>query len=120
MQFLSAIQSLIPRGHAFIDEERYVHLGVTFKDGDGLTDKHNLAIKYTRNCERLARERGDAMPDGSFRYVDPVSGMVHTMSADRVSKFTKKTSQDAAVLMQMLSKMEAVSTESIDTTASAA
>ena len=54
MQFLSAIKPFIPQPHAFLGEDRNYNVGVTFVDDLGLTDRHNVSLRYVRNCENLA------------------------------------------------------------------
>jgi len=43
--------SLIPQPHGYMDDERRYNVGLTWIDPDGLTDVHNIEIKYVRNCE---------------------------------------------------------------------
>ena len=69
MQFLSAIKPFIPQPHAFLGEDRNYNVGVTFVDDLGLTDRHNVSLRYVRNSEKLALTNGAIQPDGSWKYV---------------------------------------------------
>ena len=53
MQFLSAIKPFIPQPHAFLGEDRNYNVGVTFVDDLGLTDRHNVSLRYVRTARTL-------------------------------------------------------------------
>jgi hypothetical protein len=54
MSIFSVVKHLIPQPHAFMDEDKRYNLGLTWTDPEGLTDSHNLELRYVRNSERLA------------------------------------------------------------------
>ena len=112
-----AFKTLIPQPHCTMDEEARYNIGLTWIDREGLTDRHNLQVKYIRNSERLAVERGEPQPDGSWRYIES-SGMVHTMSAERVNAFFKKTQENAIIMSAMIDKINAAADQqTVDTKA---
>jgi hypothetical protein len=118
-------KALIPQPHATMDDERRYNIGLTWIDRDGLTDRHNIQIKYIRNSEKLAITMGDPQPDGSWirnseklaitmgdpqpdgswKYIDE-GGMVHTMSVERVNAFYKKTQENAIMMSGMIDKIK--------------
>jgi hypothetical protein len=103
-----------------MDEEQRYHLGLTWSDAEGLTDCHNLELRYVRNSERLALQ-GSPQPDGSWQYIE-TGGMVHTISAERAKAFMEKTHEHATIMCQMLDRLkEAGALDNIvDTNAQAA
>ena len=116
----SALKSLIPQPHCNMDEEQRYNIGLTWVDPQGLTDRHNVQIKYIRNSEKLAVTMGEPQPDGSWRYIEE-SGMVHTMSAERVNMFYKKTQENAVMMSNMIDKInQHLPTDTVDTEAATA
>jgi hypothetical protein len=117
----SAFKHLIPQPHGYMDGERRYNVGLTWIDQEGLTDVHNLEIRYVRNCERLAIEKGEPQPDGSWAYVES-NGTVHTMSAERARAFMSKTQEHATIMCSMLDRMKEAGIDEpiLDTNASAA
>ena len=114
-----ALKSLIPQPHAHMDGESRYNVGLTWIDREGLTDRHNIQIKYIRNSERLAVTQGEPQPDGSWKYVDE-GGMVHTMSAERVNAFNKKTQENAVIMSAMIDKINEHVGPTVDTEGAAA
>ena len=114
-----SIKHLIPQPHGYMDSDRRYNIGLTWIDQEGLTDVHNLEIRYVRNNERLAIERGEPQPDGSWAYKES-NGTVHTMSAERVNAFMAKTQEHATIMCSMLDKINASTGETVDAKASAA
>ena len=103
-----------------MDEEQRYNIGVTWVDRQGLTDRHNVQIRYIRNSEKLAVTMGEPQPDGSWRYIEE-SGMVHTMSAERVDAFYKKTQENAVIISTMIDKInQHMPTKTVDTEAASA
>ena len=103
-----------------MDEEQRYNIGLTWIDPQGLTDRHNVQIKYIRNSEKLAVTMGEPQPDGSWRYIEE-SGMVHTMSAERVDAFYKKTQENAVIISTMIDKInQHMPTKTVDTEAASA
>ena len=102
-----------------MDSEQRYNVGLTWIDQEGLTDVHNLEIRYVRNNERLAIERGEPQPDGSWAYKE-TNGTVHTMSAERVNSFMAKTQEHATIMCSMLDKINQVTGETVDTEAAPA
>ena len=86
-----------------MDADQRYHLGLTWSDQDGLTDCHNLELRYVRNSERLALQ-GNPQPDGSWQYVE-TNGMVHTISAERAKAFMEKTHEHANIMCTMLDRL---------------
>jgi hypothetical protein len=117
----SAFKHLIPQPHGFMDGERRYNVGLTWIDQEGLTDVHNLEIRYVRNCERLAIEKGEPQPDGSWAYTES-NGTVHTMSTERATAFMSKTQEHASIMCSMLDRMKeaGLGEPILDTEASAA
>tara|TARA_R110002020_G_scaffold470314_3_gene696109 strand:- start:993 stop:1418 length:426 start_codon:yes stop_codon:yes gene_type:complete len=115
----SSIKHLIPQPHGYMDSEQRYNVGLTWIDQEGLTDVHNLEIRYVRNNERLAIERGEPQPDGSWAYKE-TNGTVHTMSAERVNSFMAKTQEHATIMCSMLDKINQVTGETVDTEAAPA
>ena len=114
-----AIKHLIPQPHAHMDGEQRYNVGLTWIDREGLTDHHNLQIKYIRNSEKLAVTLGDPQPDGSWKYVES-GGMTHTMTAERVNAFFKKTPENAVMMSQMIDKIKDAAGETVDAEAAPA
>ena len=105
MQIVKMAKAMIPTFHATMDEDKMYHLGCTWISEDGLTDRHNVEIRYTRNSESLAL-KGEPQPDGSWKYVEP-SGAEHVMTAERVNAYMKQTHKQAVIMNEMLTKLEA-------------
>ena len=114
MQIVKMAKAMIPTFHATMDEDKMYHLGCTWISEDGLTDRHNVEIRYIRNSESLAL-KGEPQPDGSWKYVEP-NGAEHVMTAERVKWFMQQTHRQALVMNQMLTKLEqsGTATEVID------
>jgi hypothetical protein len=104
MSIFACFKHLVPQPHGYMDEDQRYHLGLTWSDQDGLTDTHNLELRYIRNSERLALQ-GNPRPDGSWQYVE-ASGMVHTITAERAKAFMEKTHEHATVMCQMLDRLK--------------
>jgi hypothetical protein len=105
MSIFSCLKTLVPQFHAFMDDEQRYNVGATWIDSEGLTDTHNIELKYVRNSERLALQ-GDPQPDGSWAYKE-VNGTVHVISAERVKLFMNKTHENATIMVNMLDKLKA-------------
>ena len=105
MQIVSAVKSIVPQFHAFNDDDNRYHIGATWVSDDGLKDYHNVEIRYTRNSESLAL-KGEPQPDGSWKYVEP-NGSEHVMTAERVNAYMKQTHNQAVIMNEMLTKLEA-------------
>ena len=88
-----------------MDEERRYNVGLTWIDQEGLTDVHNIEIRYVRNCERLAIELGQPQPDGSWLYKE-ANGTTHVMTAERAKTFMAKTQEHASIMCGMLDKLQ--------------
>jgi hypothetical protein len=101
---LSYFKHLIPQPHGYMDEDKRYNLGLTWTDAEGLTDCHNLELRYVRNSERLALQ-GEPQPDGSWAYVE-ANGTVHTIAAERAKHFMDKTHEHATIMCAMLDKMK--------------
>ena len=104
-KMFQVFKALIPQPHATMDAEQRYNIGLTWVDRDGLTDRHNIQIKYIRNSEKLAVTKGEPQPDGSWKYIDE-GGMVHTMCAERVNAFYKKTQENAIMMSSMIDKIK--------------
>lgn len=104
MKLLSAISTLLPHVHAFLDENNFYQVGATWIAVDGLREQHNLELRYTHNSERLALQ-GEPMPNGSWRYVS-ANGRVHTISAERAREFMETTHRHATVMVGMLDRLK--------------
>jgi len=115
----NAFKHLIPQPHAHMDGEQRYNVGLTWIDQEGLTDRHNIQIKYIRNSEKLAVTQGEPQPDGSWKYVEQ-GGMVHTMTAERVNAFFKKTQENAVMMSAMIDKIHNAAGHTIDAEAEAA
>jgi hypothetical protein len=118
--FFSALKTILPRPHGYMDEDGRYHIGATWTDGDGLTDTHNVELRYVRNSEKLALQ-GKPMPDGSWEYVEP-NGQVHRITAERAKAFMEKTHEHASIMLQMLQRLEqeGIQNPIVDTSATAA
>ncbi len=117
MSIFAVVKHLIPQPHAYMDEDKRYNLGLTWTDTEGLTDSHNLELKYVRNSERLALQ-GQPQPDGSWQYTE-ANGTVHTISADRAAAFMEKTHEHATIMCQMLDRLKeaGIVGQTIDTSA---
>ena len=117
MQILSALKPFIPRFHAFLGEDRNYNVGLDFVDDMGLSDRHNVAVRYTRNSEKKALEHGTRQEDGSWLYVCPSNGAHHTCSKEKADLFYQEAAARAEVAKNMADKMdmEAQDTEVVDT-----
>ena len=51
MEIVKMAKAMIPLFHATMDDAKMYHLGCTWISEDGLTDRHNVEIRYTRNSE---------------------------------------------------------------------
>ena len=87
-----------------MDDEGLYNFGLTWIDQDGLTDVHNVQLRYVRNSEKLAVQFGKPQPDGSWAYVES-NGVTHTMSAERVKAFMEKTQEQATLMCSMLDRL---------------
>lgn len=87
-----------------MDQDQRYNLGATWKDSEGLTDSHNLELKYVRNSERLALQ-GKPQPDGSWAYVE-ANGTTHTITADRAQAFMEKTHEHATIMCGMIDRLK--------------
>ena len=105
MSLFGALKPFIPQPHALRDEDDRYNVGFTFIDDRGLTDRHNLQVRYTRNSERMALECGDVQPDGSWRYIEP-NGTVHIFDAERAKAFMDTTEKSATIMVDMLDQMK--------------
>ena len=103
MQIFAAFKHLIPKFHAFSDEDKRYNIGATWTAPDGLKDYHNVELRYVRNSERMALQ-GQPQPDGSWKYVEP-NGNVHVISAERAKHFMEQTQAHASIMVGMLDKM---------------
>ena len=104
MSIFSAVKHLIPQFHAYADEDNRYNLGATWTAQDGLQDYHNLEVRYVYNSERLAIEKGQPQPDGSWQYVEP-SGRVHIMTAERANAFMEQAQAHASIMCGMIDRM---------------
>ena len=104
MSILACFSQLLPQFHAYMDQDQRYNLGATWKDSEGLTDCHNLELKYVRNSERLALQ-GKPQPDGSWAYVE-ANGTVHTITADRAQAFMEKTHEHATIMCGMIDRLK--------------
>tara|TARA_R100001594_G_scaffold150337_1_gene211072 strand:+ start:246 stop:623 length:378 start_codon:yes stop_codon:yes gene_type:complete len=105
MSLFGALKPFIPQPHVLKDEDNRYNIGFTFIDDRGLSDCHNLELRYTRNSERMAVDLGSAEPDGSFKYVEP-NGTVHTLEASKAKTFMDVTEKSAELMVTMLDKMK--------------
>ncbi len=105
MSLFGALKPFIPQPHALRDENDRYNIGFTFIDTDGLTDRHNLELRYTRNSERMALECGDVQPDMSWKYVEP-NGTVHIFEAERAKAFMDTTEKASTRMISMLEQMQ--------------
>ena len=105
MSIFSCLKYIIPQPHGYMDEDHRYHLGLTWSDAEGLTDCHNIELRYVRNSERLALQ-GEPQPDGSWQYTE-ANGMVHTITAERAKAFMDKTHEHATIMVQMLERLKA-------------
>ena len=99
-----SIKHLIPQPHGYMDDTGLYNVGLTWIDQDGLTDVHNVQLRYVRNSERLAVQYGKPQPDGSWAYTE-ANGVIHTMSAERVKAFMEKTQEQATLMCSMLDRL---------------
>lgn len=99
----SYLKHLIPQPHGYMDADHRYNVGLTWTDADGLTDCHNLELRYVRNSERLALE-GQPQPDGSWQYIE-ANGTVHVISAERAKAFMDKTREHATIMCAMLDRL---------------
>jgi hypothetical protein len=104
MSIFTCFVNLLPQFHAYMDDDQRYNVGATWKDSEGLTDRHNLELKYVRNSERLALQ-GKPQPDGSWSYVD-TNGTIHTITADRARVFMEKTHEHANIMCNMLDRLK--------------
>ena len=120
MSLFGALKPFVPQPHALRDEDDRYNIGFTFIDDRGLTDRHNLQVRYTRNSERMALELGEVQPDCSCKYIEP-NGMVHVFEAERAKAFMDITEKSATTMVDMLDQMKAAGvsrdSELIDTPA---
>ena len=105
MSVFDCFKSILPQPHGFMDEDGLYNVGLTWIDQDGLTDVHNVQLRYVRNSERLAVQHGKPQPDGSWAYTE-ANGVTHTMSAERVKAFMEKTQEQATLMCSMLDRLQ--------------
>ena len=104
MSIFACFANLLPQFHAYMDDDQRYNIGATWKDREGLTDCHNLELRYVRNSERLALQ-GKPQPDGSWSYVD-TNGTIHTITADRAQAFMEKTHEHATIMCNMIDRLK--------------
>lgn len=93
MQIVQMAKAIIPCFHANMDENKMYHVGATWVSEDGLTDRHNLELRYTRNSEYLAIQ-GEQQLDGSWMFEEP-NGTQHTISKSRYEAYMKTKKKHA-------------------------
>jgi hypothetical protein len=121
MQIVQMAKAMIPMFHLTTDEHKMHHLGCTWSDEDGLTDRHNLEIRYTRNSEQLAVKRGEEQLDGSWMFEEP-DGTKHTISKARFEAYLAIKKKHASQYQEIVDKMTSsgLNNEVIDTASSTA
>ena len=103
MSLLSCFKAIVPQFHAYMDDDKRYNLGATWIDNEGLTDSHNLELRYIRNSERLALQ-GQPQPDGTWIYIE-ANGTTHSITAERAKAFMDKTHEQATMMCQMLDRL---------------
>ena len=105
MQIVKMAKAMIPTFHATMDEDKMYHLGCTWISEDGLTDRHNVEIRYTRNSEELAIKQGDEQPDGSWMFEEP-NGNKHVISKSRFDAYVSVKKKHADQYEEIKSRMK--------------
>ena len=116
MQIVKMAKAMIPLFHASMDKEKMYHVGCTWSNEDGLKDRHNVEIRYTRNSEELAVTQGEEQLDGSWMYEEP-NGTKHTISKARFDTYigVKKKHADQYADLKNRMKNSGINSEIIDT-----
>ena len=117
MEIVKMVKTMIPCLHATMDEDKRYHVGATWTNENGLTDRHNIEIRYTRNSEQLAVDQGEPQLDGSWVYKEP-NGTQHTISKGRALAYEKLRQKHADEYQEMQHRKQAagLSEDFIDAT----
>lgn len=76
------------------DETRHNKVAATWTDQEGYRTTYGVEFRAVHNSERIAIERGQRQPDGSFVYVAP-NGNVHTCTLERFMAIAKMQAEQA-------------------------
>ena len=93
---MEASKALIPQVGITKTQEGATDFSARFTSPQGFHKTHRVRVQYFYNDEELALMKGELMPDGSMLYVNPLNGMVHTISAERVQAH-ERAAEDARV-----------------------
>jgi hypothetical protein len=105
MEIVKMAKAMIPLFHATMDDAKMYHLGCTWISEDGLTDRHNVEIRYTRNSEELAVKQGEEQLDGSWMFEEP-NGTKHTISKARFDAYVSVKKKHADQYEEIKSRMK--------------
>ena len=121
MEIVKMAKAMIPLFHATMDDAKMYHLGCTWISEDGLTDRHNVEIRYTRNSEELAVKQGEEQLDGSWMFEEP-NGTKHTISKARFDAYVSVKKKHADQYEDIKSRMKTagINDEIIDAQAATA
>ena len=93
---MDATKALIPQVGINKTQDGATDFSARFTSPQGFHKTHRVRVQYFYNDEELALMKGELMPDGSMLYVNPLNGMVHTISAERVQAH-ERAAEDARV-----------------------
>ena len=93
---MDASKALIPQVEINKTQDGATDFSARFTSPQGFHKTHRVRVQYFYNDEELALMKGELMPDGSMMYINPLNGMVHTISAERVQAH-ERAAEDARV-----------------------
>ena len=76
------------------DETRHNKVAATWTDQEGYRTTYGVEFRAVHNSERIAIDKGNRQPDGSFVYIAP-NGNVHTCTLERFMAIAKMQAEQA-------------------------
>lgn len=95
MNIFRAATLLVPTlAMGYDDQTRHNNMSATWTDQEGYRTTYGVEFRAVHNSERIAIEKGNRQPDGSFVYVAP-NGNVHTCTLERFMAIAKMQAEQA-------------------------
>mgnify|MGYP007061959283 CR=1 FL=1 len=95
VNIFKAATLLVPQIIAnYDDETRHNKVAATWTDQEGYRTTYGVEFRAVHNSERIAIDKGNRQPDGSFVYVAP-NGNVHTCTLERFMAIAKMQAEQA-------------------------
>ena len=95
MNIFKAATLLVPQIVAnYDDKTRHNKVAATWTDQEGYRTTYGVEFRAVHNSERIAIDKGNRQPDGSFIYVAP-NGNIHTCTLERFMAIAKMQAEQA-------------------------